>query len=303
MARLSGSTKVVLAALAGNLAVASVKFTAFAFTRSSAMLSEAIHSLVDTCDQLLLLVGERRSARPPDEAHPFGHGMEMYFWSFIVVIVIFLAGGTAAISQGLQRVFHPSELQRPWVSLGVLGASAVFEGFSLRAAYAEYRRVIADAQTTVNVVTFVRASKDPSVFTTLVEDSAAMAGLVMAALGVAGATVLHLPWADGAASIGIGVLLMGVALLLANETRSLIAGEAAAPPIQRRIRAAAEAAMSCGVMHDLTSLQFGPRSIMVFVRAEFAGASADEIDRAAAVLVERIKAVDPRISEVMFRRP
>jgi cation diffusion facilitator family transporter len=263
MARVSGSTRVVLAALGGNLAVAVTKFIAFALTRSTAMLTEAIHSLVDTGDQLLLLVGQRRAEKPPDRSHPFGYGMEAYFWSFVVAMLIFLAGGAVSLWEGVERFAHPEPINRPWISFVVLGASAVFEGLSFREAYREYERTVADSG--VGLYRFLKLSKDPSVFGTLLEDGAALAGLAIAALGVAASAVLGATWADGAASIAIGLLLIAVALFLANETRSLIAGEAASPATARRIEEAAKAAgRGVGVVEAAT-LQLGPRSILVSV--------------------------------------
>ncbi len=297
MARICGSTKVVLAALAGNLAVAAVKLVAYALTRSSAVLSEAMHSLVDTADQVLLLVGDRRAARPPDGKHPFGHGMEMYFWSFVVALLIFLVGGVAAMGQGVFKLMHPEPISRPWINLAVLAASAVFEGFSFRAAWREYRRVVDRAHVDIGVLSFVLASKDPSVFTTLVEDSAALAGLALAGLGTIAAMTLGWAWADGAASAAIGALMLGVAALLANETRSLIVGEGAARPIQARILEAAEGALAPGQVLDVSTLHFGPATILVFVCLRLDALT----PKAAAALSERIRAADPRVTEVVFR--
>lgn len=302
MARVSGSTRVVLAALAGNLGVAAVKLAAFAVTRSTAMLSEGVHSLVDTADQLLLLIGQRRAAKPADDSHPFGYGMEMYFWSFIVALLIFFAGGAVAVWEGVQRLLHPAPIDRPWVSLAVLAASAVFEGFSLRTAYREYREIVSGIE--VSVFRFIQISKDPSVFATLLEDGAALVGLSLAALGTLAAWLLGLAWADGAASVAIGVLLLGMAAVLTNETRSLIAGEAAATPIQDRLRAAAEKVLGPGSLRKLTTLQNGPRGILVFVSADFPPtASTAETRKTAQRLVRALKAADRRVSHVAFGAP
>lgn len=305
MAKVSGSTRVVLAALGGNLAVAAVKFAAFALTRSSAMLSEAVHSLVDTADQLLLLIGQRRAERPADTSHPFGYGMEMYFWSFIVALLIFFVGGALAVWQGVDKMLHPVEIARPWISYLVLGACAVFEGFSFRTAYAEYRKIVGEVGATdISVLRFIRVSKDPSVFATLLEDGAALIGLSLAALGVAGATLLHLPWADGAASVAIGVLLLLVAALLTNETRSLIAGEAASEQVQDHIQATVGAVLRPELVNEITSLQLGPRAIFVFicVNFEMMGSGAQIRDTADG-LIAKVKAVDPRIRAVAFYTP
>jgi cation diffusion facilitator family transporter len=300
MARVAGSKRVVLAALAGNFAISVTKFAAFALTRSTAMLTEAIHSLVDTGDQLLLLMGQRRSNRPANATHPFGYGMEAYFWSFIVALMIFLAGGAVSVWEGFERLRLPEPIARPWINFAVLGASAVFEGLSFREAYREYRRTAAGSD--VRLVQFLRLSKDPSVFGTLLEDGAALAGLAIAALGVAGSSLFGLAGADGAASIGIGLLLIGVAVFLANETRSLIAGEAAAPSVEARIRQAAEAGAERFRVRELATLQLGPQAILVAVSVEFRsdlpeGDWRAETERIAAAC----RAAEPRVLDVVFK--
>jgi cation diffusion facilitator family transporter len=290
---------VVLAALAGNLAIAITKFAAWFFTRSTAMLTEAIHSLVDTADQLLLLVGQKRSARPRDASHPFGYGMEIYFWSFIVALMIFTLGGAVSIWEGVDKLLHPAEISRPWINLIVLGVSAVFEGTSFTIAYREYRKTVHGRD--VRFFKFLRLSKDPNLFSTLLEDGAALTGLALAALGVVGAGWLHQPWADGAASIAIGLLLMGVAAFMANETRSLIAGEAAAPAIVDAACAALRDPRITDIL-EVSSLHLGPRSILVAVTVRFQdGMSGDEIRKAADEMVDRVRGADERICDVFLR--
>jgi cation diffusion facilitator family transporter len=300
--RREGARKVVLAALAGNLAIAVTKFAAFAFTASTAMLTEGIHSLVDTGDQLLLLAGQKRAAQPPDASHPFGYGMETYFWSFIVALMIFLAGGVVAVWQGVHRVLSPAPVTNPLVSFGVLAASAVFEGLSFRTAYREFRAIVRGRD--VRLVSFLKASKDPTVFATLLEDGAALIGLGLAALGVAGSTLAGLAWADGAASVLIGLLLIAVAVFLANETRSLIAGESATPAIEEAVRAALRRAGRLGEAAGVRTLHLGPQTILVTICWRWAGQHS--ITQAAAALAE-IKAcargADPRIADVLFDFP
>jgi cation diffusion facilitator family transporter len=300
MARTSGSGRVVITALAGNLAVAASKFAAFALSGSTALLTEGVHSLVDTADQVLLLVGQRRAARAADRSHPFGYGQEAYFWSFVVALLIFLAGGLVSVAQGWRRIFNPVALERPLVSFGVLGVSTVFEGLSFAVAYREYRRIVAGSE--VTLLGFLRLSKDPSVFGTLLEDGAALIGLLLAAAGVSAATWLHLAWADGAASVLIGALLLAVALFMANETRSLIAGESAAPVIEARLRAAAEAAAPPFRLADLVTLQLGPRAILVVATLEGdPRASLAATERCAARVKAACAAADPRTREVLLR--
>lgn len=184
------STHVVLAALVGNLVIALIKFAAFGLTRSTAMLSEAIHSVVDTADQLLLLVGQARARRAPDESHPFGYGLEAYFWSFIVALLIFTLGGAFSIWEGFEKVIEPRPIDRPWISLVVFALSAVAEGTTFRISYRAYRRMTKGRLVRgrkVGLLHFLRVSKDPNLYTTLLEDGAALTGLSVAAVGVIGA--------------------------------------------------------------------------------------------------------------------
>lgn len=295
----SGARRVVLAALAGNLAIAITKFVAFGFTRSTAMLTEGIHSLVDTGNQVLLLYGQSRAARPSNDRHPFGYGMETYFWSFIVALMLFLAGGAVAVWEGAEKLLHPAPVALPVVSFTVLGASLLFEGLSFRTAYREYRASVRGQD--IRLLGFLRESKDPNIFATLLEDSAALIGLVLALLGVAGST-LGLEWADGAASIAIGLLLVAVALFMANETRSLIAGEAAAPHIEQAVRAGLEGAAGLGELTELKTLHLGPNSILVSVGWQFpATMPRSELTQVFALLEQRARAADPRVSHVVFR--
>ena len=298
----AGARKVVLVALAGNLAIALTKFVAWLFTGSTAMLTEGIHSIVDTADQLLLLAGQSRAAKGATENHPFGYGMETYFWTFIVALMIFLAGGLAAIWQGVERLVQPEPVTRPLVNLVVLAVSAAFEGLSFRTAYREFRNTVRGRD--VRLFTFLRASKDPNVFATLLEDGAALIGLALAALGVTGAAVLGWSWADGAASILIGLLLVAVALFLANETRSLIAGEAAAPPIVERLDEALRGLRRLGEPAQVRTLHLGPRTILVAVCWRFPGdPPLHQLKAAFGEIQAAIRATDPRICDVLFETP
>jgi cation diffusion facilitator family transporter len=298
----AGARKVVLAALAGNLAIAVTKFAAFAVTASTAMFTEGVHSLVDTGDQILLLVGQKRAGRPPNDDHPFGYGMETYFWSFIVALMIFLAGGAVSIWQGVERILHPAPVTRPLVSFGVLAASALFDGLSFRTAYREYRHVVHGRD--VRLIAFLRHSKDPNVFATLLEDGAALTGLALAAAGVAGSALLGWRWADGTASVLIGVLLVAVAAFLANETRSLIAGEAAAPAIEDGVRQALGRAAHLGEALRVRTLHLGPQSILVSVCWRFRGEPAYSAAMAGLQQIAAdIRAADPRVCDVLFDFP
>ncbi len=294
-----GSLRVVLIALAGNLGIAATKAAAFVLTGSSAMLTEAIHSAVDSGDQILMLVGQARASKPPDAAHPFGHGMETYFWSFIVALMVFTAGGVAAIWQGIHKLGHPEPIDRPWINFIVLAVSAVFEGISFRSGYREYRRIVRGRD--VGLIQFLRISKDPSLFAVLVEDGAALIGLALAALGVAGA-LLGASWADGAASVLIGCLLVFVAMFLANETRSLIAGEAAAPPIVQSVCDVIGRDRRVTAIAELQSLHLGPRVILFAITLRFrSDLSSDALQAAAKELTEAVRGADPRIGPVFLR--
>lgn len=294
-----GSRKVVLVALAGNLTIAVAKFGAFALTRSTAMLTEGIHSLVDTADQGLLLIGQKRAAKDPDASHPFGYGMETYFWSFIVALFIFLAGGTAAVLQGARRLMHPEPVSNVLISFAVLGVSMVAEGLSFRTAYREFRDIVRGRR--VRLMSFLRQSKDPNVFATLLEDGAALAGLVIAGVGIAASAFLGWLWADGAASIAIGVLLWAVAGFLANETRSLIAGEAAAPLIVARVRRTLDRCGDLGRLLDLKTLHLGPHAILVALHWRFPHSlSGADVAAAYASLESRVRAADERVRYVLL---
>lgn len=296
----TGSTRVVLAALGGNLGVALAKFVAAGLSGSGAMLTEAIHSLVDTGNQVLLLVGQKRSQRRPDATHPLGYGMEAYFWSFIVALMVFLLGGVMSLYAGVRHVLHPAPIESPWLSLAVLAVAAGLEGWSLHIGLREYRRVVRGRD--VGVWAFIRGSKDPSVFSVILEDSAALIGLGLAALGVVGSCFLAFPWADGAASIGIGLLLIGVALVLANETRSLIAGEAVAPPVLEKLRERLRREGRIAEIIDITTLQLGPGSILVALTLRFRGAQdAPAVADTISAITKALREVDGRIAYVYVR--
>ena len=292
------SKAVVYAALAGNAAIAVVKGGAAAVTGSAAMASEAVHSAVDTLDQLLLLLGDARSRRPPDGGHPFGHGLEVYFWTFSVSVLVFLLGGAASVAEGVLKLREGGGGgEGAAVNYAVLAASALFEGASFLVGYRQYRRF---TRGRVGLAAFVRRSKDPNLFVTLLEDGAALIGLAIAAAGVTG-RLLGAAWADGAASCAIGALLMSVAVLLANETRSLIAGEAADPLVLQAVeRALKDGAPGCRAPETAT-LQLGPSNILVCVTLDIPAEHAACTQEIARDLTRRVRAVDDRVGRVYFR--
>lgn len=294
----NSSTTVVYAALAGNLAIAATKFVAFALTGSSAMLTEAIHSSVDTGNQGLLLLGLARAKKPPSQTHPFGYGMEVYFWAFVVALLIFALGGAFSIYEGVLKILKPEPIERAWINFLVIGLAVLFEGGSFLVAWKEFKVV----RRGTPFFAAIRRSKDPSIFAVLLEDGAALAGLAIAALGVAGSAIFHIPWADGAASVAIGVLLVGVAIFLANETRSLLTGESASPRIVEAVREMLAADPRIDTVAEVLSMHLGPSEILLGVTLDFHDAlTAGDIEDAADDFAVRIREIDARITRVFVR--
>ncbi|MEO9527267.1 cation diffusion facilitator family transporter [Roseibium sp.] len=260
-----GSKKVIYAALAGNGLIAVTKFAAAAYTGSSAMLSEGIHSLVDTGNQGLLLYGLKKSRQPADKRHPFGYGAELYFWSFVVAILIFAVGSGVSIYEGIQKVLHPHPVSSPYVAYVVLALAMVFEAVAWWIAYKEFNQVRGKK----SIMAAVRDSKDPTVFTVLFEDSAAMLGLVVAFLGLLGVQYLGLPWLDGAASIMIGVILAGTAALLAYETKGLLIGEGASPEVLASIESIIGATPAIRNLNEIRTLHRSPHDILLALSVDF----------------------------------
>ena len=299
------STKVVYAALVGNVLVAISKFGAAVVSGSSAMLTEAIHSTADTFNQVLLLVGTWRSRARADASHAFGYGMEVYFWTFVVAVTVLLAGGVASIWQGAMQIDAPEEIKSPLVSLGVLALSALFEGTSLAVGYREYKRLVCGRTyhgRPVSMWRFIKLSKDPNLYESLLEDSAALIGIGIAALGVLASVYLNLLWADGAASIAIGLLLIADSLVIANATRSLICGESMAPAALADVRGELKEIAGPVRVSETRTLHLGPRTVLVALAVVREGAtSAAEIERSLKEIEARVRAVDSRIRFVYFK--
>lgn len=261
----SGSKTVIYAALAGNAAIAVTKFAAGSYSGSSAMLSEAVHSVVDTGNQGLLLLGIARSKRPPDLEHPFGHGMEVYFFAFVVAILIFGVGAGVSFYEGFHQIANPEPVTNFLVNYIVLGLSIAFEGASWLVAFREVNRNRGNQ----GLLQAVRKSEDPTVFTVLFEDTAAMLGLFIAAMGLLATQFADLVWADGAASIGIGGILTLAAAALAYETKSLLTGEAASAATTTEIHRLALAEPSVRSINELRTAHFGPNRILVNLSIDF----------------------------------
>ncbi|WP_034491457.1 cation diffusion facilitator family transporter [Afifella pfennigii] len=295
----AGTKRVIYAALVGNFLIAVTKFAAASYTGSSAMLSEGIHSLVDTGNQGLLLHGMRRARRPADKHHPFGYGAEVYFWAFVVAILIFAVGAGVSIYEGVLKILDPHEIESPYVNYIVLALAMVFEGVAWVIAYREFQA----SRNGRGFVAAIRQSKDPTVFTVLFEDTAAMLGLIVALIGVYLATALQLPWLDGAASIGIGLILAATAVLLAIETKGLLIGEAADPQVVRDIRAIVEATPTVDALNEIRTLHRGPSDILLAISVDFednltAGKVEEAIQRLEVAIKERFPAVRRLFIEV-----
>lgn len=259
------STKVIYAAIAANVVIAATKFTAAAFTGSSAMISEGIHSLVDTGNGALLLLGQHKSRKPPDADHPFGHGKELYFWSLIVAIIIFAVGGGISAYEGLLHILHPRPPANPQWNYLVLALAIVFEGASLLVAAKSFQKLKGNE----GVWQTIHESKDPTTFMVLLEDSAALIGLVVAGLGIYLANRLDNPYFDGGASIVIGLLLAAIAMLLAYETKGLLVGESADPESVKAIRRIAESDPDVDAVNRVLTMFFGPNTILLAMDLRF----------------------------------
>lgn len=291
----STSKQVIFAALAGNAAIAITKFAAALFTGSAAMMSEAIHSAVDTGNQVLLLIGLRRAARPASESHPFGHGLQLYFYTFVVAILIFGLGAVISILHGLERIRAPEPIQNPWVNYLVLGLAVLFEGGSWWVAL----RAFNGQRGGRPLLAAVRDSKDPTVFTVLFEDTAALTGLVIALIGVVASHVFGLPVIDGVASVAIGIVLALTAGFLAFESQSLLTGEAADPATRAGIAAIARSEPGVEGLNDLRTMHFGPNEILVALSLDFDDRlSAADVEAAVARLEQRIRAAHPQAGRI-----
>lgn len=266
----NGSRMVVMAALVGNGAIAITKFAAASYTGSSAMLSEAVHSLVDTGNQALLLYGLKRARRPADAAHPFGYGMEIYFWAFVVAILLFAIGAGVSIYEGIHKIQNPATITNPTINYIVLSLALCFEGAAWWVAFKEFGKT----KRRSSFIKQIRMSKDPTVVTVLFEDSAAMLGLIIAGGGIILAEWLEMPMLDGVASVLIGLVLAGVATILAYECKGLLIGEATYPETRDSIHALAQAPDEILHVNELRTLHFGPEDILVTLSLDFR----DDID-------------------------
>ncbi len=298
MAGHSGSRRVIYAAIAGNLAIALTRFAAAFFTGSSAMLSEGVHSLVDTGNGALLLYGMHRAARPADHTHPLGHGRELYFWSFIVALLVFALGAGVSFYEGVIHIMAPEPVVNTKLNYIVLGLSFLFEGSSWLVALKEFR----EQKGKLGWFQAVRRSKDPSVYTVLFEDSAALLGLVVAFAGILASELLGIPELDGAGSIGIAIILGATAAFLARESKGLLMGEPASPEVQRKVLAIAEDDPAVQRANGILSVHIGPEEIVAGLSIEFADhLTAPEIEACIERLEARLTDEMPQVTRLFVK--
>lgn len=293
----SSSKKAIIAAFLGNFLIAIMKFGAAAVTGSSAMFSEAVHSVVDTGNQLLLLYGLRRAARPPDHKHPFGYGKELYFWSFVVAILIFGLGAGISIYEGVHKIQNPAPITQPIINYAVLGLAIVFELAALSVAFREFRKTMGGR----GFLAEIRRSKDPSLFTILFEDSAAVLGLLVAFLGIYLSNALGLPILDGLASVGIGIILASTAALLAYECKGLLTGEAAHPEVVAGVMKLLGQEPGITTVNEVLTLHFGPTEVLLNISLDFAdNLSANDVEAAVSRMEVAIKRAYPEVTRVFI---
>jgi cation diffusion facilitator family transporter len=291
--------RAVFAALAANLGIAVIKFVAFLLTGSASLLAEAVHSVADTGNEVLLIVGRGRSRRPRSELHPFGFGRERYFYGFVVAVMLFTVGGTFSVYDGLHKILNPAALHSPVIAFVVLGLSAVLESFSLRTAIAEANEVRGDR----SWVSFIRRTKAPELPVVLLEDLAALIGLVFAFTGVGLSALTGDGRWDGAGSVAIGILLATAAAILAVETKSLLIGESASAGMQQLILNALEEGPELTRVIHLRTVHIGPDSLLVAAKvAVRPGDTAEQIVAGIDVVEQRVRAAVP-IATTIYLEP
>jgi cation diffusion facilitator family transporter len=288
----------VYVAIVANLAIATSKYVAAFLTGSSAMMAEAFHTTVDTGNELLLVFGMKRSERPPDELHPFGHGKALYFYSLLVAVYIFGIGGGLAIHEGLSHLKNPPALESPTWNYVVLGIALVFDLYSWKVSY---RELLAGRSPAPTWLSKIRNSKDPTVFTVFLEDSAGIAGTVIAFLGILLGQLFHNRYFDPVASLIVGILLAGIALFLGRESGALLLGESISPEMVRRLKTLIASDPAVEQVGDLLTMHLGPQQVLLNVDIKFRGglsvaALESTIDR----LESRIREEDPQVKRIFI---
>jgi cation diffusion facilitator family transporter len=293
-----GSTRVILTALAANVGIAIAKFVAAGITGSSAMLTEGVHSLVDSTNHVLLLYGTKRATKPADDKHPLGYGRELYFWSFIVAILVFSLGAGVALYEGVLHVLHPEPGADPLIAYIVLAISFALEGWSTWEALKSFnvtrgRRSYFQA---------IRDSKDSPTIIVLLENAGALAGLLIAALGIALSHYTGNPVWDGIASIAIGLVLAAVAILLVVEAKGLLIGESADPELVAALRASAVSHEGVDAVYDVLTVHHAPDQIVAIISADFDDAiSAGDVERIVRDIEEKVAAEWPAVTRLYVR--
>ena len=292
------STRTLVVALLANLGIAVSKFAAAAVTGSSAMLTEGVHSVVDSTNQLLLMWGRRAAKRPPDRLHPFGYGRELYFWSFVVAVLVFSLGAGVSVYEGIIHIAHPEEAVSPYIAYGVLLVAFLLEGWSTLEAFQDFRK----AKGRLGWWNAVRQSKDPPAFIVLLENGAAMAGIIAAAAGLLLSQLTGDPFYDGAASVVIGIILAFTAALLAYESKGLLIGESADPTLVRNLhKLACDQKGVVGVGHVLT-VHSSPDQITVMMNVDFRDDMlAGEVERIVCRIEEEARERWPAVKRLFVR--
>ena len=293
------SKRAIYAALFANLAIAITKLAAAFFSGSSALLSEGVHSLVDTSNELLLLYGMKRAAARRSREHPLGHGRELYFWSFIVALLVFALGAGISIYEGVEHFRHPEPNRHPFVSYAVLAFSVLFDGYSFAVAVRQFKRIKGD----LSFLAAIRQSKDPTTFAVVLEDAAALVGIFIAFLGVLTAQLFDDPRLDSLASIGIGLVLAVTATLMARECKALLIGESAAPEVEAAILALIAEDPAVASANGLITLHLAPQQIVVAVSAAFENhLTTTDIEACVVRLEAKIRAAQPQVT-LLFVKP
>ncbi len=293
-----GSKLVLYAGLAANVLVAVIKFAAAAYTHSSAMLSEAVHSLVDSSNEVLLLYGARRASQPPDREHPFGHGREVYFWSFVVSLMMFVAGAGVSVWEGVRHYVSAEPVQNPLVNYVVLALAGTFEAGAWWVSFREYRRRKGER----GYLQAAQETKNPSIVIVFLENSADLVGIALAATGIAASSLLDDGRWDALASIAIGLLLGAIAVFLARETKKLLIGEAARPALVESVARLARSERGVGCYNGMLTVQLAPCEVLVALSLDFEDAlHASEVQGVVASLESRIRKEHPEVVMVLVK--
>ena len=294
----TASTRTIVIALAANLGIAVSKFIAAAITGSSAMLTEGVHSVVDSTNQLLLMWGRRAAKRPPDRLHPFGYGRELYFWSFVVAVLVFSLGAGVSVYEGIIHIAHPEPAVSPVVAYAVLLVAFLLEGWSTLEAFNDFKK----AKGRTGWFKAIRTSKDPPAFIVLLENGAAMAGIIAAAVGLMLSQATHNPFYDGAASVVIGIILGFTALLLAYESKGLLIGESADPVLVEHLRDLACDQPGVVGVGDVLTLHSSPDQVTVMMNVDFRDSIlAGEVERVVCRIEDEARERWPQVKRLFVR--